>query len=159
MKLHNSKAFVFCKGIGFMPSIHVIEELKRNNNDVNVYLDEGDFSKRLINVFSYIYDINVTELKMCDESGSFTEDYNSVIKGASDAGCNLIHLGLSDYLIGKSLRIIEEAKYDSYISCINNAHLCCGEGVCGACTRDIGVNHTVHLCKEQLSISDMKKMI
>ena len=96
---------------------------------------------------------------MCDESGNLTEDFNSVIKGASDAGCNLIHLGLSDYLIEKSLRIIEASKYDSHISCINNAHLCCGEGVCGACTKDIGEGHTVHLCKEQLSIDDMKKLI
>ena len=157
--LHNSKAYVFCKGIGFMPSIHVIEDLRANNNEVNVYLDKGDFDKSIIDSFSLLYDMDINEMKMCNEAGDLTEEFGRIIDEASRGGCKLIHLGLSDYLISKSLKEIEIRKYNSHITYINNAKLCCGEGVCGACTKDIGANHTVHLCKEQLGIGEMKELV
>ncbi len=66
---------------------------------------------------------------------------------------------LSDYLIKKSIRELERIGYNSRITFINNAKLCCGEGVCGACTKDIGANHSVHLCKKQLEIDEIKKIV
>ena len=156
---HDNKAYVLCKGIGFIPSIHVIADLKQNNNEVKVYLDKGDFDKDIINTFSLFYDIDVNEMKMCNESGSLTEEFGNIIDEANREDCNLIHLGFSDYLIKKSLQEIKERKYSSHITYINNAKLCCGEGICGSCTKDVGAGHTVHFCKEQLTIDIMKRIV
>lgn len=156
---NNSKAYVFCKGIGFMPSIHVIEDLRRNNNEVKIYIDTGDFDNRLIFLIKKLYDMEVNEFKACDESGDLTEEYRGILGEMLSNGCKLIHMGLSDYLIKKSIRELERIGYNSRITFINNAKLCCGEGVCGACTKDIGANHSVHLCKKQLEIDEIKKIV
>lgn len=156
---NNSKAYVFCKGIGFMPSIHVIEDLRRNNNEVKIYIDSGDFDNRLIYLIKKLYDMEVNEFKACDESGDLTEEYRDILGEMLSDGCKLIHMGLSNYLIKKSIRELERIGYNSRITFINNAKLCCGEGVCGACTKDIGANHSVHLCKKQLEIDEIKKLV
>lgn len=156
---YNSKAYVFCKGIGFMPSIHVIEDLRKNNNEVKIYIDSGDFDKRLIYLLKKIYDMEVNEITVCDESGSLTEEFTCILGEALRDGCKLIHLGLSNYLIKKSIRELERKGYNSHITFINNAKLCCGEGVCGACTKDVGANYSVHLCKKQLEIDEIKKLV
>lgn len=157
--LNNSKAYVFCKGIGFMPSIHVIEDLRRNNNEVKIYIDTGDFDNRLIFLIKKLYDMEVNEFKACDESGDLTEEYRGILGEMLSDGCKLIHMGLSNYLIKKSIRELERIGYNSRITFINNAKLCCGEGVCGACTKDIGADHSVHLCKKQLEIDEIKKIV
>ena len=73
----------------------------------------------------------------------------------------LIHLGLSDHLLKKAIERIEHIDPTRRIdlSCINNAHICCGEGICGACTKNLGVDHTVRLCKEQSDLYDYKKLL
>ena len=159
--LHDSRAAVICRGIGFIPSMHVIGALWRNNNTVDVYLDWGTFNKQLLGFFKKLQEIHVNEVRICDRHGELTQDFNRIVAKASDDGVELIHLGLSDYLLKKAIGMIEQN--DSHrrtaLSCINNSHICCGEGICGACTKDVGADRTVHLCKEQVDLREYKKLL
>ena len=159
--LHDSKAIVFCRGIGFIPSLHVIEVLRQNNNSVDVYLDEGKFSKQVLRFFRNLQEINVNEMRVCNQKGELTDEFNQVVAKAGHDGTELIHLGLSDHLLNKAIDKIKDADpmHRIHLSCINNAHICCGEGICGACTKNFGADHTVRLCKEQLNLYEYKKLL
>ena len=159
--LHDSKAAVICRGIGFIPSMHVIRALWQNNNTVDIYLDWGRFSKRVLEFYKELQAIHVNEVMISDQNGELTEDFSRIAAKASDDGVELIHLGLSDYLLKKAIDVIErnDPYHRTAISCINNSHICCGEGICGACTKDVGADHTVHLCKEQLDCHAYKKLL
>ena len=160
-RLHDSRAAVICRGIGFIPSMHVIGTLRENNNAIDVYLDRGRFSRQVMNFFEELQEIRVNEVTVCDENGELTEDFERITAKAGEEGVGLIHLGLSDYLLKKAIGAIEQ-KYPDHempLSCINNSHICCGEGVCGSCTKDAGPDKTVHLCKEQVDLYEYKKII
>ena len=159
--LRDSSAAVICRGIGFIPSMHVIGSLRERNNKLDVYLDRGRFSNRVLNFFEELQEIRVREVSICDEKGELTDDFKSIVSKAGDDGVGLIHLGLSDYLLKKAITVIEQ--YDPHhqmaLSCINNSHICCGEGICGSCTKDAGPGKTVHLCKEQLDLYQYKNLL
>ena len=159
--LRDGRAAVVCRGIGFMPSLHVIGALWRNHNEVDVYLDWGKSGGELLEFFKNLQEIHVTEVSLCDGKGELTEDFDRVVAKAEADGVGLIHLGLSDYLLKQAIGRIEETDphHRKAISCINNSHICCGEGICGACTKDLGADHTVHLCKEQLDLYEYGRLL
>ena len=159
--LHDGRAVVICRGIGFIPSLHVIEALWHNGNAVDVYLDWGRLDKQVLEYFKDRQQIHVNEVRICEEDGELTEDFNKIVSKAVDEGAGLIHLGLSDYLLKKAIHRIErkDPHHGTSISCINNAHICCGEGICGACSKDVGKDQTVHLCKEQMNLYEYKKLL
>ena len=158
--LKDGRALMICRGIGFIPSLHVIGTLRQNNNSVEVYVDEGQFSGHLLNFFRDLQEVGVKEVNICNQ-GELTDEICRIIDRAVEAGISLIHLGLSDYLQKKVLDYIEQVDTEGRmsISCINNAHISCGEGICGACTKNLLANHTVRLCKEQLSMRDYKSLL
>ena len=157
--LHNGKATVFCRGIGFLPSINVIQTLRNNGNEVSVYLDKGNFSPHLLKLFRRLFEISIQEVEICDENGELTDEVQGIVHEHLKSGMDLIHLGLSDYLIKSFSEFPGKIEYMPAVSFINNAQMCCGEGICGACTRNLDSGRTVHLCKEQLDINDLKKMM
>ena len=159
--LHNSRAAVVCRGIGVIPSLHVIRALWQNHNTVDVFLDWGKFSKRVLDYYKELQEIHVNEVIISNQNGELTEDFYRIAAMAGDGEVGLVHLGLSDYLIKKAIGVIEQIdpQHRTAISCINNSHICCGEGICGACTKDAGADHTVRLCKEQLDFHEFKKLL
>ena len=154
---HNGKALVLCRGIGMLPSIQVIEALRNSNNEVTVYLDRAQFNQDVLDAFMQLFEIEVPDIHICNEKGNLTEDYCQTIEDAVKNGTGLIHLGMSDYLIRKSVEFMEDRKCMVDVSCINNANICCGEGICGACTDSIGPNRIIRHCKNQLSMDDIRK--
>lgn len=159
--LHDSRAAVVCRGIGVIPSLHVIRALWQNHNTVDVYLDWGRFSKRVLDYYKELKEIHVNEVAISDQDGELTDEFHKIAAKAGDGDVGLIHLGLSDHLLKKAIDVIEQSDphHRTPISCINNSHICCGEGICGACTKDAGAEKTVRLCKEQLDIREYKKLL
>ena len=158
-RLKGSKAAVICKGIGFIPSLGVIKTLCRDGNEVTVYLDYGTFSEELMDAFISKCNVNIREISVCDEKGNLTEEMRSILVNETGNGCKLIHFGLSDYLLKKSVSFVKDHNSSMMISNNNNAHMCCGEGICGSCAVDKDVNTIVHLCKEQIDPYDYINMI
>ena len=63
---------------------------------------------------------------------------------------SLIHVAGADIL---SYKVIDYLDYlerkDIDLSCCNNIKMCCGEGVCGACTTRFSGHRVKRLCKVQ----------
>ena len=159
--VHDGMATVICRGIGFFPSLHVIMMLAKNRNKVNIYMDKGSFDEHLLNTIIDLYEVSITETDICDSEGELTDNICGIIDREIADGTRLIHLGLSDYLLKKAIEKIRKAdrKPGPFISCINNAHMCCGEGICGACTKNPDPSRIFHLCKEQVDISEYAGVI
>lgn len=160
MSLKGKKALVLCRGIGLLPSLHVIGKLRENHNDLDVCFDPGQFDKRYIDFVTDLFEIDVRPVAVCDGEGNLTPGISDLIQESVANGTKLIHLGLSDWLIKKCACHLEK-KYGRSIalSCINNTHMCCGEGICGACTKNIDSGKIVHLCKEQMDVYDYKNLL
>ena len=149
-QLQDSKALVVCKGIGLMPSLGIITKLLENNNHVTVLLDRGFFIQELTDEFAKADGIDVRKIAISDKSGELSSEIKDLLESEIDSGVKLIHFGLSDYMLKQAIPYVLKLSKDVRISCINNAHMCCGEGICGACTSNMGPETIVHLCKEQI---------
>ena len=143
-----------------MPSLHVIGKLMENNNVVDIYLDPAEFDRSYLALITELFDLKVHKISICDKGGDPTEELSEVIDKSVKSGTRLIHLGMSDYLITKCVDLIED-KYNREVdlSCINNVHMSCGEGICGVCTKNRDAKNIVHLCKEQMDVYDYRKLI
>lgn len=149
----NGKCLVFAKGVALMPSISVINYLKKQGNDVKIFVDECSFPKEYLKIHLDLYELNSEPIVLVDENGILTEIAKNTICNFVNNGGELIHIGTSEYvihLITDYLKLIQ-AKHVR-ITCCNNEKMCCGEGICGACTSTKSSRRTVHSCKEQISI-------
>ena len=86
-----------------------------------------------------------------------------LIKDSLDSGTNYIHTAGADIL---SLRVIEFLdsldRKDVLLSCCNNFKMCCGEGICGACTARYKGHRVKRFCKVQTdprSIFEERRLI
>ena len=91
-------------------------------------------------------------MTLLDADGELTTEVKHLVRRFVADGGSLIHVGASEYVIH------EVAAYLSYIgghqvklSACNNARMCCGEGVCGACTEVTADLRVIHHCKEQVN--------
>ena len=158
--VHDREAVVICRGIGLFPSLHAIAELKKNNNKVSIYLDSGSFNHVPLKVTKRLYELDINEISIYDQNGQISPDIYRLIDEALERNAGLIHLGMSDYLIKRLIEYIRGKNNENVLlSCINNAHMCCGEGICGACTVNTDSRKIVHLCKEQMNLYEYGKLL
>ena len=153
VNLRDDNALVLCRGIGLMPSLHVIGELRAHHNDIDIYLDPAGFDKGYLEIITELFELDFHIVSICHEDGELTPEVIDIMDSSIKRDVSLIHLGMSDYLISKCVNYIE-GKYGRKIalSCINNVHMSCGEGVCGVCTKNRDAENIVHLCKEQVDV-------
>lgn len=158
--MRDGKALVICRGIGLFPSLYAIAQLKKNGNDIKIYLDQGSFSKTLLRVARDLYELDINEISIPEPNGDLSPRLCKVLDDAIDQNVGLIHFGASDFLMKKMIAYVKErGDRKVAVSCINNSHMCCGEGICGACVRDTDAHKIVHLCKEQMDVYEYGKIL
>jgi len=148
--LRDSNALLICRGGGIAASPNIIRTLQRNGNGVEVYLDSGRFPPELVELAGDLCKADVHEI-VIEENGSLTEAARKQI-GRASSKVGLLHLGVSEYLIARILELIDASDQAQgvKVSCISSAPMCCGEGICGSCTRSLAPDRVVRLCKEQI---------
>ncbi|MCR5301588.1 MAG: hypothetical protein K6E49_04035 [Lachnospiraceae bacterium] len=157
--LHDNEAVVLCRGIGLFPSLHVISALQRNNNHVKVCIDSGSINDSLLEAAKELFKYEIDEVSIYDPDGEISRETYDIIDEALSCNTGLIHFGLSNYLIKRLIGYVESKKAEKVnLSCINNSHMCCGEGICGACTINTDSTKIVHMCKEQIDLYEYAKL-
>lgn len=125
------KVLCITKGIGFAPAANY-NAWAFGKDTVDMIIDLDKINQELVNDYLKDYPVNricYTEL----ERVSFCPDEYDVVM-----------LLASDYYL-QNIRIPEEKKVYS-----NNFHMCCGEGICGACTMVDEQGKSYKMCKCQL---------
>lgn len=151
-KQQAGKSLVLAKGIGLLPSMAVIRYLQSRHNEVDVYLDEGGFPASISKFCLDLFDLHYKPINILDPAGQLREELKETILRFAVSGGTLIHVGGSEYVIRKIAEYIESVGVGSIrLSACNNATMCCGEGICGACSETTAGKHVIHRCKEQVN--------
>lgn len=142
----DAHSIIIARGIGQAPMIPVMKKLYSNGNKITVILDKANYSKIFIKEYLEMCSAEVIE---CDTfaCGNITEELKNILnKSLEENDVNLVHCAGADILIYKVMEHLNDIV--SY-SCCNNAKMCCGEGVCGACTTRFKGHIVKRLCKLQ----------
>lgn len=143
-KNRHNKTLVITKGIGIAPGLlfanyfnntcqvdFIIDTEKINKELVGDYLSDGPGTIKYMN----LNDSNSNEIIqkiMVDEA------YQSVLVLASD------------YFVETLSSLAKSILYNVAVGVSNNCHICCGEGLCGACTCLDKNGNTIRMCKCQI---------
>ena len=149
-KQKSNNCLVLARGIGLAPMMPVIRRLKENNNEVDVYIDKSPFKENFALDYLNEYEISPKETNLLDK-GKLSEEGRFIIKHSiNDKDIKLIHLAGADILTYGVIDYLEElGRQDILLSCCNNFKMCCGEGVCGACTARFAGHKVKRFCKVQ----------
>ena len=149
----SSRCLILTKGIGLLPSVSAVRYLQSRHNETELYVDEGNFSPSILKFQLDLFELPYRPLTLLDDDDELSTPAKHVIRRFVTDGGSLIHVGASEYVIH------QVAAYLHYIgsshvklSACNNAKMCCGEGVCGACTEITADRRVIHHCKEQVKI-------
>lgn len=146
-KSKDGVSIIIARGIGQAPMVPVLKKLYSNGNKTIVIFDKSNYKKSLIDKY----------LEMCNSevifsntlhAGNLSEDFKNLLTQLMENNkVNLIHCSGPDIL---NFKILEYIGDKAPFSCCNNAKMCCGEGVCGACSVRFKGHKVKKLCKVQI---------
>lgn len=140
-------SLIIARGIGEAPSVPVMKKLYSSGNKIVLILDTGKFNNIFINKYIEEYTADVYNLNTLD-NGELSEEFKDfLINFTKYNKVNLVHVSGPNILISKILDMLDE---NIKISCCNNAKLCCGEGICGACSVMYDDDKMKRMCKVQI---------
>lgn len=143
------KALVLARGIGMAPMMPVVRNLISQDNDVDVIIDKSPFDDNFAKELLNNYSLKIKESILL-EKGKLSDYAKVIIKDAINDGVQFIHIAGADILTYGVIQYLNEInRNDIKLSCCNNFKMCCGEGICGACTARFSGHRVKRFCKEQ----------
>jgi len=141
---------VLGRGIGLAPMMPVIRKLVANKNEVDLYADTIPFKNNFAKKYVEEFGILPRQTNLLDK-GKLSEEGRFIIRNSiKDKNIKLIHLAGADILTYSVIEYLDELdRGDILLSCCNNFKMCCGEGVCGACTARFSGHRVKRFCKLQ----------
>ena len=141
-----SNCLIILNGLSQVNSINVIRRLIENGNKVDVFINHNGVI--LDNVVQKIYDLgaNIYHIDIAQDK-EFISDY-----------IKLVYSGGSNHFNKSVMDIVDYVDENIKLAVSNNNLICCGEGICGACSIDLnGVK--VKTCKTQVNSREYLKSI
>ena len=139
---YKANTVVVLNGLSQVNSINVIKRLLENKNNVEVFINNQAtildvVVDRLKDLGINIYDVNLNEDK------EFLIDYirRNNVELVYSGGCDKFNKYIMDIV-----NLVDE---NINLAISNSNLICCGEGICGACTIDIN-GEKVKSCKAQI---------
>jgi NAD(P)H-flavin reductase len=149
LEQRDGKALIFARGIGLAPMMPVIRKLIAQNNKLKIAIDKNPFEINFASEFLNQYDVTILENSLF-ETGKLSDHAKVIIKDSLKEEINYIHIAGADILTYSVINYLNDInRNDVSLSCCNNFKMCCGEGVCGACTSRFSGHRVKRFCKEQ----------
>ncbi|NMB27152.1 MAG: sulfide/dihydroorotate dehydrogenase-like FAD/NAD-binding protein [Tissierellia bacterium] len=149
-KVSNSNILIIVRGIGQSSILIPLNKLIKRNNKVVLFLDKGKLNS--LYCLNYISDKNI-RIEMLDLFSS--EGEKKLIDFIRENPIDVVLSAGSEMLHRNVTAIVKESRKDIKIFVTNNNILCCGEGICGSCTRKIDSGERIKTCK---TLIDPKQM-
>lgn len=149
-KTKNENCLVLARGIGMAPMMPVIRKLVASDNYVDVYADTGPFKENFAKKYIEDFKVLPRETSLLNK-GKLSEEGKFIISNSiRDKNITFIHLAGADILTYSVIEYLDQLERpDIKLSCCNNFKMCCGEGVCGACTARFAGHKIKRFCKLQ----------
>lgn len=148
---YNKNCVVVLNGLSQVNSINIVRRLIENHNNVEVFINNK--ASVLDVVINKIIDLGVNI-----QSIDLYEDKDFLIDYIRRNNVEFIYCGgsvrFSKYIMG----LVDSVDEDIKLSISNNNLICCGEGICGACSMNIN-GQMVKTCKAQVDSRDYLKSI
>jgi len=148
-KQKQSKCLILSRGIGIAPMMPVLNKFLKNDCEVKVVVDKSPFDDKILKSILEQFPTKIEESDIL-EKGKITDYAKIIIKDLLKGGLRHIHVSGADILTYEVINYLHEiGRDDITLSCCNNFKICCGEGICGACTVRYAGHRVRHFCKEQ----------
>lgn len=149
--LTEGKVLLLAGGMGQPPALPVAEKLTRNYNKVTAIISSSSTGfigiKEMANMGVEIVQVESLRRDGYQQFAALlAEDtWDLVVSCGPDAQ----HYAIMD--------IMREADIDLPMAATNNNIMCCGEGICGSCTKETNQHEHIRTCKVQIDIADLKR--
>ncbi|MEG0830325.1 MAG: hypothetical protein RSD88_08225 [Anaerovoracaceae bacterium] len=136
VKKESRRVLAITKGVGFAPAV-AYNRWAFGKDEVHFIIDQDKINQEFVN--DYLIDIPAKSITY--------EDLSQGISGIKAEDYDVIMILASDYYIDS---IKEKLSIPwSKLAYSNNYHMCCGEGICGACTMVDSRGESHKMCKCQ----------
>ncbi len=146
-KIKSGKCVVIAKGIAQAPVVLTMKKMINDNNEVILFVDKGKVKEFFIDDFIDKNNIQRYEVNLRND-----KDKNLLLKTIKDNNIDIIYSSGSDKLHSYVINIIRKTDTKTKLVVTNNNIICCGEGICGACTRRLENGTLIRTCKTQFDI-------
>ena len=142
----NNKMLLITKGVGFAPAV-LLSEWVENRARTDFLIDIDKISGEL--VLDYMPKEVSGVVKEIDLRDSFAneKEYARLKRNIESEQYESILALTSDYYIEKFGKLAAGLTPSPIFACGNNFQICCGEGICGACSRVNAEGVTFKMCK------------
>ena len=151
-KVQNSNVLVLGRGIGLAPMTPVVKKLCSNNNEIDVLVDYAPFNSNFVKSYIRKFNIEPVETNLITKGNLSKECEFLLTSAVKEKNVSLIHIAGADILTYNVIKFLDDlGRPDILLSCCNNFKMCCGEGICGACTNRYAEHKVKRFCKLQCS--------
>ncbi|MHC1721938.1 MAG: hypothetical protein AB9836_01900 [Aminipila sp.] len=133
----DSKILILTKGVGFAPAINFLDWVG-GNTQTEIIIDEDKICSQVIWDYLQPYTADKVSLKSLQECLSL-----SLSQKIAEGGYTAVVVLASDYYIEAIKSMVLQLPEPPAFVYSNNANMCCGEGICGACSC-IDPSGTIH---------------
>lgn len=149
-KQKEQNCLVLARGIGMAPMMPVIRKLVTSNNEVDIFIDKAPFKNIFASEYLDKFNIFPKETNLLNKGKLSDEGKFIISQSIHDKNISHIHLAGADILTYSVIEYLDELdRADITLSCCNNFKMCCGEGICGACTARFSGHRVKRFCKLQ----------
>lgn len=145
------KILIVCRSAGISPAAKLISSIGKGHY-IKLIADTSNLNPDIVEAVPQESADDRMELDFTD-SKDLTRLKEEIASGEYDC----IAVFASDYYINLTGEMAEETGFKGKIAVSNNFNICCGEGICGACSVAGKKGETVKLCKCRLSGEDILK--
>ncbi|SCH07605.1 Uncharacterised protein [uncultured Clostridium sp.] len=144
--IKSSNCLVVLSGLSQVNSINVIKKLLKNKNTVEVFYNKN--STILDVVIETLNNMGVN-IHIID----IEEDKNLIQDYIKRNNVSLIYSGGNNNFNKKIKGLVDDVSKEITLAISNNNLICCGEGICGACTINLN-GEKIKTCKTQINSKD-----
>lgn len=150
LKAPQSQSFlIVAKGIGLSPAIKMAQYLK-SRRQIRLLADPAQVDRQLLADYSLDQGAATTLVDLAE-----SQDLELLRQEISASRHSAVCLFTSDYFLSAIGKMVKELCPAADIVTANNFNICCGEGVCGACSVAGEKGETIKMCKCQLDGKDL----
>lgn len=150
-RIQHSNCVVILSGLSQVNSINIIKKLLNNKNTVEVFFNKKatileEVKEKLNNLGINIHIIDIEEDKEIIQDYIIRNNVSLVYSG----GCNTFSKDIKN--------LVDAINNDISLAISNNNLICCGEGICGACTINLN-GEKIKSCKAQINSRDFLRIM
>lgn len=148
-KAVDGKTLIITRGVGIAPAVQLINAIYHKSK-IELIVDLTKITRKLVEDYLDNFDIQIRYMDYDNQ-----DDVITISELIKKENYSLIAIFTSDYFVTLFGDIVKKRKSDVDLLISNNSNICCGEGVCGACTIVNEKGETIKMCKCQMRGEDV----